>query len=122
MDISVNSHLLYACTQTNSRIHCDTHTNQNTKRTPDRERERRGETRGGTHTSPTPIDSKETWTPFLNKTTVHAPGTPSQQKHSTAYPKQQESRRLYISTVRDPSHPFKEKQISPVFDGLSSGQ
>ena len=75
------------------------------KKTPERHRERKrgGEIRGRTPAAPTPIDSKEPWTPFFNKPTLHVPGTPSQQILSAAYPKQHESRRILISTARDGS-------------------
>lgn len=114
----VYAHVLYVCTQTASRKQTETHPPECKQR----ERERGGEIRGGTQTAPTPIDSKEAWTPFFNKPTLHVPGSPSQQIHSAAYPREQESRSVLISTARDWSRPFKEAQISPVFDELSSGQ
>lgn len=58
--------------------------------------------------------------PFLP--TLHVPGSLSQQIHSAAYPKQQESRRILISTARDQSGPFKKAPICPAFHELSPGQ
>lgn len=62
----------------------------------------------------TPIDSKEAWTPFFNKATLDVPGTPAQQTHS-AYPKQQESATMLISTVRDRSRPLKRHDLPGVW-------
>lgn len=63
-------------------------------------RDRGGEIRGETW-APTPVDSKETWTPFFNKPTLHVSGTLCQPVHSAPYPKQHESRRILISTAWD---------------------
>lgn len=52
--------------------HKVTNKHQNTNKTPEGED---GEIRGGTQADPTPIDSKEAWTPFFNKPTLHVPGT-----------------------------------------------